>query len=80
VLWIGTKDLLVSLLFTAVFVVVFQFLLNEESAYTILPETFTQYYNNLDEIDKNTVITEDDIKNAKKTLKIAQEKQRELYD
>lgn len=74
ILWVGTKNLLVSIVITGVFIIIFNFLLNEESRFSILPESFTQYYNGLDD-NKNVPITEEDIIRAKKTLQRSQEQQ-----
>lgn len=70
--WVGTKNLLISLIITLLFIIVFDYLLNEESQYSILPESFTQYYNNLHDTTHNKIITEKDIKNAKKILDMAE--------
>jgi hypothetical protein len=67
ILWVGTKNLLISIIITGIFIIIFDYLLNEESQFSILPETFTQYYNNLNN-DTNTHITDEDIIKAKKIL------------
>jgi len=72
-LWIGTKNLLLSLAFTAIFIIVFDFLLNEESQFSILPESFTQYYNGLNNGSPNVTISEEEIKNAKRVLQQARD-------
>lgn len=72
-LWIGTKNLLISLALTAVFIIVFNFLLNEKSQFSILPESFTQYYNGLNNGSPNVTISEEEIKNAKRVLQQARD-------
>lgn len=42
--WMGTRDILVALLITGVFILVMDFLLNDESAYCCLPESFIDYH------------------------------------
>jgi hypothetical protein len=42
--WVGTRDILVSLLLTAIFFFLMEFLLNEKSSLCCLPEGFTSYY------------------------------------
>jgi uncharacterized membrane protein len=73
ILWVGTKNLLVSIILTGIFILIFNFLLNEESQFCILPEAFTQYYNNLDgnnDIERGqSKITQKDVQNAIKKLK-----------
>lgn len=73
ILWVGTKNILISIIITFFYIIIFNFLLNEESYFSILPEYFTQYYNGNNINDKYTVITEDDIKKAKEILKKAKE-------
>jgi hypothetical protein len=57
--WMGTRDILVSLLLTAIFFFLMEFLLNEKSSFCCLPEGFTSYY--LDKVDtsKDTLSSEE---------------------
>lgn len=57
-LWIGTKNLLISIVITGIFIIVFNYLLNEESQFSILPESFTQYYNDLNKTDAKKILKE----------------------
>lgn len=43
-IWVGIKDLISSIVITLVCILLIEYLLNEESAYCILPESFTQQY------------------------------------
>jgi len=42
--WMGTRDILISLILTCLFVLLFDYLLNEESPICCLPESFTNYH------------------------------------
>ena len=42
--WMGTRDLFVALFITIIFSIVTGYLFNEESAFCILPESFTDYH------------------------------------
>jgi len=42
--WMGTRDIYSALMLTVSFIVIFDFLLNEESMFCVLPEHFTDYH------------------------------------
>ena len=42
--WVGTRDIIISLCITLIFVILMDFLFNEESRFCILPESFTDYH------------------------------------
>ena len=42
ILWIGTRDIVISLLLTAVFVLLVDYLFNENSRYCIIPEKYKE--------------------------------------
>ena len=64
ILWMGTRDIFTSLILTAVFILLADYLFNENSKFCVIPNK----YKELD--DKQ--INEDDINEAINTLKIAQ--------
>ena len=64
ILWVGTKDIFTSLVLTAIFILLADYLFNENSKFCVIPHK----YKELD--DK--VITSKDINDAINTLKIAQ--------
>ena len=75
--WMGTRDIYVSLLITAVFTVCIEFFFNEESQFCLLPESFTNYHldllENKDEGNPGPGpgpgnISNDDLKKAKDIL------------
>ena len=64
ILWMGTRDIFTSLVLTAVFILLADYLFNENSKFCVIPNK----YKELD--DKQ--INEDDVNEAINTLKIAQ--------
>jgi predicted tellurium resistance membrane protein TerC len=70
--WMGTRDIYIAIIITALFIFMVDYLLNEDSVLCCLPESFTTYHTSL--MDEN--ISEDEIKKAKELLEKA-EKQKE---
>ena len=64
ILWMGTRDIFTSLVLTAIFVLLADYLFNENSKFCVIPNE----YKELDE----KLITSDDINEAINTLKLAQ--------
>lgn len=66
--WMGTRDILTALLITCLFVIVMDFILNDESQYCCLPESFIDYHreamtnadpsNNHVDVSKNVIVLE----------------------
>jgi len=71
--WMGTRDIVVSLILTAVFVVLAEFLLNNKSKYCVLPK---KYYLKIDK-NKDGVISDMEINKAIELLEKAK-KQKEV--
>ena len=65
IVWMGSRDVYIAAGFTILFTFIMDFLLNEESTYCILPESFTTYHTEL--LDA-TEPTPDEIKNAEAVL------------
>ena len=61
--WMGTRDIYVSGGLTLVFIVIFDFLFNENSSLCVLPNELKEYYQNIDED-----ISHDDYVKAKTTV------------
>lgn len=47
IVWMGSRDFYISAGFTLVFTFIVDFLLNEESIFCLLPESFTSYHTDL---------------------------------
>jgi ABC-type multidrug transport system fused ATPase/permease subunit len=69
ILWIGTRDIVISLLLTAVFVLLVDYLFNENSRYCIIPEKYKELRQELGE-----KVTQQEINQAIYTLKKARKK------
>lgn len=65
--WIGTKDIYISLGLTAVFVVLADYLFNEDSRFCILPQSFKDLKKSID-LDGDGKISEEELQKAIKTL------------
>lgn len=77
IIWMGTRDLLVSLAMTAVFIVLTDHIFNEQSDYCVIPHHMRKYEDMLDN-DKDGRITTDEIKKAKDILEKAHKKEIKL--
>ena len=49
--WMGTRDIYIATCMTLAFIVIFDFLFNEESSFSILPDHLKEYYQNLHEAE-----------------------------
>lgn len=61
--WMGTRDIYIALTLTIIFIILFDFLLNDESSFCILPQDFKEFYDNMD-----AVISQEDYIKAKTTV------------
>lgn len=61
--WMGTRDIYIALTLTIIFIILFDFLLNDESGFCILPQDFKEFYDNMD-----AVISQEDYIKAKTTV------------
>lgn len=68
--WMGTRDIYIAFTIMLVFIVLMDFIFNEESKYCCLPEQFTDYHVSLLDNSKNT-ITPDEIKKVEEVLEKA---------
>ena len=61
--WMGTRDIYISLVLTAVFTILSDHLFNEESPYCCVPKKFRLLANIIDQ-NNDGVVSEEDINNA----------------
>jgi len=61
--WMGTRDIYIALGLTFIFIILFDFLLNDESQFCILPQDFKEFYDNID-----AEISHDEYIKAKSTI------------
>ena len=73
--WMGTRDILLSLLLTAVFFVITEFIFHEDSSYCIMPEYLKSIQSQID-VNGDGIISQEEIDNAMKILtKVKESKQ-----
>jgi len=70
IFWMGTRDVLISLAMTAVFIILTDHLFNEKSGYCVIPHNLRIYEDLIDENDDGK-ISEEEINKARKTLEKA---------
>jgi hypothetical protein len=66
--WMGTRDIYIALFITAVFIVVTEYLLHEDSSFFVLSEDFRDYHLNM--LDQGQV-TMEEVNRAKEVLERA---------
>lgn len=71
ILWMGTRDIVISLILTCVFIIFADYLLNENSRFCMIPEKYKELQHLIDE-DGDGKISKEEIDNAIKLLKKAQ--------
>jgi len=72
--WMGSRDILIALALTAIFTILTEHLFNEESSLCIIPKKYRKYEHLLD-LDKDNVVTEEEIKKATEILEKAKRKE-----
>ncbi len=72
--WMGSRDILIALALTAIFTILTDHLFNEESALCIIPKKYRKYEHLLD-LDKDNVVTDEEIKKATEILEKAKRKE-----
>ena len=68
--WMGTRDIVASLLLTAAFTILSEYLFNEESGYCIVPEKY-RILNKIMDTNKDGKVTDSEIKSAIEILEKA---------
>ena len=80
IIWMGTHDIYISIVLTSSFLVMTQFLFNEESKFCILP-THLKRFNQVLDTNQDTMISDKEIEHAIKILEKAkkvEEKRKQL--
>jgi hypothetical protein len=68
--WMGTRDIYIALFITLIFIIVTEYLLHEDSAFYVMPESFRDHHLSLLEEDGEKV-SDEDVAKAKDVLKKA---------
>lgn len=77
IVWMGTRDIFISITMTAAFIILAEYLFNEKSKYCIMPDK----YKNLEKIiDSNNdkIITDEEIKQAETILLQAKKQKKKI--
>ena len=72
--WMGSRDILIALALTAVFVTLTDHLFNEDSKFCIIPQKYRNFERVLD-LDKDNVVTDDEVKKATQILEKAKKRE-----
>ena len=75
IVWMGTRDIILSIILTGSFVILTNHLFNEESEYCVIPTYFKNYAHLLDK-NHDDYISKDEIKKAMKIVQKAQKQKR----
>lgn len=75
IVWMGTRDVILSFFLTATFIVLTDHLFNEESQYCIIPASMKNYAHILDENNDNYV-SKEELEKAMKLVEKAQKQTR----
>lgn len=69
--WMGTRDIYAAIIITLVFIFCVDYLFNESSCLCCLPESFTNYHEDLDKPDEKAIASAMDV--LKKAGKLSEE-------
>jgi|TARA_B110000444_G_C18726602_1_gene541211 hypothetical protein len=75
IVWMGTRDVIMSFFLTAAFIVLTDHLFNEESKYCVIPESLKNYAHILD-TNNDKFISKDELDKAMKIVEKAQKQKR----
>jgi hypothetical protein len=77
IIWMATRDIYIAITMTASFIILSDYLLNENSSCCVLPEKYKQLHQL---VDTNTdgLITPEEIKNAEEILRKAKKQDRKI--
>ena len=73
-----TRDIIIAIILTTVFIILSNFIFNDQSKFCVLPEKYKRLDSVID-TNKDGVVTEEEIKNAEKILQQAKN-QKELHN
>lgn len=78
IIWMGTRDLLISFIMSAVFIVMTDHLFNEKSKYCVLPESLRAYEDLID-TNKDGKISQSELDKARKILERAHKEETQKF-
>jgi len=74
--WMGSRDIYTALIITIIFIVITEYLFNEESSFCCLSESFTDYHLNIDE-NGDGIISDEELEKAKEVIERAEQQKTE---
>ena len=74
--WMGTRDIITALILTAVFVILSEYIFNEDSPYCMVPYRH-RILHKLADTNEDGIVTEDELTNAIQTLEKAKKHKQE---
>ena len=77
--WMGSRDIYIASTVMLIYIIVVDYLLNDDSVFCVLPEEFKDYHTDLLENDgENQDVSEEDIKKAEKVLEKAKNQDKQI--
>jgi len=77
--WMGTRDIYIALFIMGCFIIISDFLFDEESMFCVLPEEFKDHHLTILEENENMEnVTDEEITKAKKVIEKAKEQQKDV--
>ena len=77
--WMGSRDIYIASTVMLIYIIVVDYLLNDDSVFCVLPEEFKDYHTGLLENDgENQDVSEEDIKKAEKVLEKAKKQDKQI--
>jgi hypothetical protein len=70
IVWMGTRDIYISLILTACFIILADYLFNEKSKLCVMPKTFKKIEKSMD-LNNDGVVSEEELQKAQATLEKA---------
>jgi len=78
IVWMGTRDIIIALVITLLFIIIIDIFLDDDSMFYILPNNFKEHYVEMfDNEEENMEVSEEEIKKAAKVLEKAK-KQKQI--
>ena len=77
IIWMATRDIYIAITMTAAFIVLADYLFNENSSYCVLPEKYKQIHKLVD-TNEDGLISPEEIKKAEETLRKAKKQDHKI--
>ena len=74
IVWMGTRDIYISIVLTACFIILADYLFNEKSKLCVMPKTFKKIEKNID-LNSDGIISEDELTKAQAVLEKAKKQE-----